>query len=143
MKKPLLLVRSATVQDLTVSPIFPDWIVDGKPEAKVLDLGRGTDQTAQMFVWECSAGEFDWHYDCDETCVFVAGETYLTPADDSEQVMRAGDTAHFPAGSMCRWRVPVRVRKVAILRPVLPLPLSLTARAWGRFRGLFVPPRGL
>ena len=38
--------------------------------------------------------------------------------------------AFFPAGSSCTWRVVDRIKKVAILRKDLPLPLGFGVRAW-------------
>jgi uncharacterized cupin superfamily protein len=138
-----VLVRTSNFQnDLGLSPIFPEWIRSGRPEARMRELARSEDRTTALLIWDCTAGEFDWHYDQDETIIIVAGETYIT-ADDGEQVLRPGDTAYFPAGSSCMWRIPLRVRKVAILRPSLPLPLSFSARAWGRMRALVRPQRGL
>jgi uncharacterized cupin superfamily protein len=126
------LIASSTAQDLNPAPIVPDWIESGKPEAFTREIIKSKDGTTQFLIWHCSAGSFNWHYGCDEALVVIAGETFITLADEDERRLGPGDMAYFPAGTSARWRIPRYVRKVAVLRPSLPKPISFPARAWGR-----------
>lgn len=80
-------------------------------------------------VWECTAGRFKWYYDEDETVVVISGEVFIATDGGEERRLCKGDTAFFPAGSSCTWRVAERVKKVAILRKDLPFPLGFGVRA--------------
>ena len=48
-----------------------------------------------------------------------------------------GDVIFFPAGSTATWDVESYVRKVAFCRKVLPAPLLLLQKVYGRVRKLF------
>lgn len=86
---------------------------------------RSRDWTSNVVVWECTGGKFNWHYDKDEVVVVVAGEVFVTNANDEERRLGPGDLAFFPAGTVSTWHVPVYVRKVAVLRETMWRPLGM------------------
>src|SRR5215472_4950711 len=81
-------------------------------------------------AWECTAGEFHWHYVEDETVVVIAGEAFVTNGAGAESRLAEGRVAFFPGGSSSRWRVTRPIKKVAVLRKDLPPALGLGVRAW-------------
>ena len=140
MSESIVLTAPAQV-DLRPAPIAAEWILADAPEAQCEVISRSRDGAAFSVVWECSPGVFNWHYREDETVVLLAGEVFITDDSGIERRLGPGDTGFFPAGSSCRWRVTERVKKVAVLRKSLPLPLGLSLRAWNRFLRLLEPRR--
>jgi uncharacterized cupin superfamily protein len=130
MSKSIVLASAATMTDLEPAPISPDWILSGTPEARAKMLAKSRDGTSYIMVWECSAGRFMWHYTEDETVTLTFGEVFITNEKGEESRLGQGDMGFFPAGSSCEWRVNDRVRKVAVLRKSLGLPLGLGVRCW-------------
>jgi uncharacterized cupin superfamily protein len=116
--------------DLKPSPICADWILAGQPEARSKLVAKSRDGTSYVVVWECSAGQFEWHYIEDETVTVTFGEVFISTERGKERRLGQGDMAFFPAGSSCEWRVPERVRKVAVMRKSLGYPLGFGVRAW-------------
>jgi uncharacterized cupin superfamily protein len=125
-----ILVTAAHAARLEAAPIAPDWILAGTPEARAKLLASSRDRTAQVVTWECSAGEFVWHYPEDETVFVISGEAFVTDGAGTECRLAAGHVAFFPGGSSSRWRVTSPIRKVAVLRKDLPWPFGLAVRAW-------------
>ena len=120
---------------LQAAPIEPSWIVGGRPQARCAELTRSRDGTAATFVWDCTAGEFDWTFAADETVHILQGEVVV---DDGSgpRTLRPGDVALFHAGSTCRWRVPAYVKKLAFLRDPIPRPAMLAIRSGRRLKAL-------
>ena len=129
MSTSIVLESAATMADLKPAPIRGDWILSGKPEARSKLLAKSHDGTSYAMVWECSAGHIKWHYPEDETVTIILGEVFITEKGE-ERWLGQGDMAFFPAGSSCEWRVPDRVRKVAVMRKSLGYPLGFGVRAW-------------
>ena len=129
MSRSIVLGSALTIADLEPSPISPDWILSGKPEANSKLLAKSYDGTSYVVVWECSAGRFEWHYVEDETVTIILGEVFISEKGD-ERRLGQGDMAFFPAGSSCVWRVTDRVRKVAVMRKSLGYSLGFGVRAW-------------
>jgi uncharacterized protein len=125
----IVIADPATVA-LDPAPITPDWIVEGKPQARAKELARSEDGTSVVVAWSCTAGRFRWHYSVDETVHVISGEVWITNEDDVERRLGPGDMAFFPAGSTSLWRVPAEVRKLAVCRHTLPHPVGLALRAW-------------
>lgn len=125
-----IVIETAASAALEPSSISPDWILAGTPEARNKVLARSQDRTSWIVVWECTAGRFNWHYNEDETVVVISGEVFITSEKGEERRLGQGDMGFFPAGSSCTWRVDDRVKKVAVLRQVLPPPLGIGVRAW-------------
>ena len=129
----MALETAAGSNDLEAAPISPNWILDGTPEARSKILVTSRDGTSRIMVWECSAGRFDWHYSEDEIVMVIAGEVFITSERGEEKRLGQGDLALFPAGSSATWRVPDRIKKIAILRKDLPPGLGIGVRAWHIF----------
>src|SRR5215472_8506675 len=130
MSGSIVLGSAVTMTDLVPSPISADWILSGKPEARSKLLAKSHDGTSYAVVWECSAGRFKWHYVEDETVTVILGEVFISTEEGEERRLGQGDMAFFPAGSSCEWRVPDRIRKVAVMRKTLGYPLGFGVRAW-------------
>lgn len=128
-----LVVRATlTAVGLEPSSIPVDWILSGTPKAWKKELARTPDQISRMDVWECTAGQFNWHYDKNESVVVISGEAFLMKPDGKELRFGAGDVGFFPAGTVCTWRVPNRFRKVAVLQESMWRPVGYAAKAWNR-----------
>jgi uncharacterized protein len=126
------VIEDAASASLLPAPIPPEWILAGKPEARNTTLATTQDRTSSIIVWECTAGRFEWHFSKDETLIVISGEMFVTTESGEEKRLGLGDVGFFPAGCSCSARIDDHVRKIAVLRTDLPLPLSIGARAWHR-----------
>ncbi len=127
----IVRITPATV-DLRPSPIRPEWILDGNPMASIKEIASSRDRMSQLLIWECSAGLFMWHYKKDESLVVLSGEAFLTTENGQELRLGPGDAAFFPAGTTCTWRITGPLRKVAVMREPMWLPLGLVVKASNR-----------
>jgi uncharacterized protein len=125
-----VVIAAAAAASLEPAPISPDWILDGRPEARSKILAKSQDGTSYIMVWECTAGRFSWHYHEDETVVVISGEVFVTNDKGEERRLGPGDMGFFPAGSSATWRVTDRIKKVAVLRKDLPVWVGFGVRAW-------------
>jgi uncharacterized cupin superfamily protein len=114
--------------ELKPSPIEPTWIIAGAPIARLAEHSRGQDDAALTAVWDCTAGEFRWHFGWDETVIILEGEVHITTEDGIERVLGAGDVAYFAGGTWATWRIDRYVRKVAFCRKPFPKPLTMVYR---------------
>jgi uncharacterized cupin superfamily protein len=128
-----IVVVAADAARLEHSPFRPGWIQAGTPEARATTLARSHDATCYIMAWECSAGEFVWHYAEDETVVVLSGEAFVTNDAGAECRLAEGHVAFFPGGSSSRWRVTRPIKKIAVLRQDLPPLLGFGVRAWHKF----------
>jgi uncharacterized cupin superfamily protein len=121
-----------TQLELQDSPIRTHWIVKGRPQARNHVLFRSSDKSSWTMLWDCSAGEFNWHYSFDETIHFLEGSVTITLEGAEPQTFGPGDVIFFPAGVVAHWRVDQYVRKLAVCQNPLPatlnLPLKLARR---------------
>jgi hypothetical protein len=62
----------------------------------------------------------------------VAGEVFITDKNGEERRLGPGDLGFFPAGTSCIWRVPERVRKIAVTRETLWRPVGVGLKIWKR-----------
>ena len=104
---------------LVPAPIPQAWILEGNPLARNKRLAGSSDQLATTFMWDCTAGRFNWYYDEDEVMHVLEGSVIVEDAAGVRQGLKAGDTFLFPAGSRYRWTVPGYVRKIAFLHAPL------------------------
>jgi uncharacterized cupin superfamily protein len=125
-----ILVNAAHAVELENAPIPKHDILSGTPEARSKMLATSHDGTAQIMAWECTAGEFLWHYSEDETVVVLSGEAFVTNAHGEEYRLADGYVAFFPGGSSSRWRITRPVRKIAVLRKDLPRLAGFAVRVW-------------
>jgi uncharacterized cupin superfamily protein len=112
------------------APVLPSWVLNGSPVTKSKNLVRSHDWNSNIVIWECTAGQFNWHYHKDEVVVVVAGEVFVTNERGEERRLGPGDLAFFPSGSSSTWRVPICVRKIAILRETMWQPLGVAFKVW-------------
>lgn len=121
---------------LEPAPIRPEWILEGRPEARCERISVGTRGGADMSHWSCTAGRFRWRFGWDESVLFLEGEVFIR--DDSGNTCHGvpGVTMFFPAGSSAVWEVPRYIRKIAFNRRPTPYPLHLVDRAACRLAGV-------
>ena len=137
MSKPIV-TKSGTEIELRSAPIEPSWILEGNPEAHNRMIFKSHDGTASTMIWDCTAGVFNWYYDCDETVHIIEGEVTLV-TDTGTCCVKAGDAVFFPGGTSATWHVDVYVRKIAFLRHTLPFPAGMMLRVWKRILASFRP----
>ncbi|ARN82196.1 cupin domain-containing protein [Methylocystis bryophila] len=111
------------------APINPAWVIEGAPETRNFLVSQSLDRSSYTFMWDCTAGVFNWYYDIDETVYILEGSVTIRDDNGVERTLVAGDHALFRAGSHAVWRVDKYVRKVAFLRQPVPQPLMFAVRA--------------
>lgn len=111
-------------QDLQDSPVRPEWIVAGTPRARNKVLFRSTDKSAWTMLWDCSAGEFNWHYRFDETIHFLEGAVTITLPGEEPKTYGPGDVIFFPAGAVAHWKIDTHIRKLAFCQDPVPTGLN-------------------
>ncbi|PCK85901.1 cupin [Rhizobium sophoriradicis] len=122
------IAHASDLLPLKSTPINPNWIVSGNPEARTAEHSRGHDEASLTAIWDCTAGEFRWFFGWDETVMILEGEVHITAEDGTERTLCAGDVAFFAGGTWASWRVDNYVRKVAFLRKPFPKPLAIAYR---------------
>jgi uncharacterized cupin superfamily protein len=125
------ITRGTDTPNFTACPIRPEWILGGKPVARIALLSSSADGTASTYYWDCTAGRFNWFYGFDETLHILEGSVTLKAPSGSARLVTAGDTVFFPAGSQAEWTVDSYIRKLAFCRTPLPGVL-VSARDVGR-----------
>jgi uncharacterized cupin superfamily protein len=139
----IVVIRPVTFESgAQLQPVLSRWVVSGAPITRTWKVLRSRDLTSDIVVWECTEGCFECHYTQDETVMVVDGEVFITDEKGEEQRLGPGDLGFFPAGTSCVWRVPERVRKIAVLRECWWRPLGLGLKVWKRLlrvAGIHVP----
>jgi uncharacterized protein len=110
----------ASPPNLIANPIQPAWILDGKPMARLELLSSSADGTASTYIWDCTAGRFNWFYSFDETFHILEGTVMLKYPSGACHRVTVGDTVFFPKGSSAEWTVDKYVRKLAFCRAPVP-----------------------
>jgi hypothetical protein len=123
------MIASGTDQVLQPAPIEPSWIHAGDPQARNALLSRSADDTASTMVWDCTAGEFEWHYSIDETIYFIEGAAVISDGHSPPRRFVAGDVLFLPKGTVAHWHIESYVRKVAFCRRTQPAAVYLCLRA--------------
>lgn len=113
---------------LNPAPINPGWILEGHPMARNQLISSSADGTANTFIWDCTAGRFNWFYGVDETIYVIEGGVVVKDPSGAVRRLSAGDTIFFPAGSRAEWHVENYIRKIAFCRSPLSRPLMLVKR---------------
>ncbi len=126
------IVCGTTSVELKPAPINPGWVRAGTPVARNALLSASRDRSACTLVWDCTPGEFDWHYDSDETIHILEGSVVLDDGCAPPRRLGPGDVVLFPQGAVVRWTIETHVRKIAFLRRPLPKPVALMSRAVGK-----------
>jgi uncharacterized protein len=132
---PIVSVVRPEVEKIALepSPINRDWILEGDPRARAVLLSSSADGTASTFIWDCTAGRFNWFYGMDETIYVLEGGMTIKDAGGTHH-LKAGDTIYFPAGSSAEWIVESYVRKIAFVRTQLPRSLASARRVFQRLK---------
>jgi len=125
---------SSTDVELKEAPIPADWIVSGAPRARMAELSRSRDGAAVSVVWDCTAGEFDWRFGVDEWVHILEGAVEVQDEDGHWSELTPGSVALFRAGVVSRWRVRDYVRKIALCRVAMPVPMGFALRAFVKLR---------
>lgn len=133
----LFQLDAVNKDELEPAPIRPEWILDGAPQAKCKMLARHTRGWGSMCHWSCTAGRFRWHYEWEESVVFVEGEVKITDANGVVYKGEPGASLFFPAGTTAIWEVPTYIRKIAFNDKPVPKVLHIQSRLMERFKGLF------
>ena len=118
------------------APIQADWIRGGAPRASNVVVARSSDRSAYTMVWECTAGAFEWTYDCDETIVILEGSILLSDAGNPVRRLGAGEAVFFPKGAKVTWQVEGFVRKLAFMHDMPPAPVVAGLKVYRRLRAL-------
>lgn len=142
MSEPTIVCSPSEVP-LKPAPINAAWILAGSPVARNRELSHSADWSAWTMVWDCTGGTFEWHYDIDETVHFVEGSVTISSSQMPARRFGPGDVVFFPAGSVATWNVESYVRKVAFCRKVLPAPLLVLQKVYGRLRKVVARDAGL
>jgi uncharacterized protein len=138
MTQSILMVKPQHVE-LRPEPIRPEWIISGNPAARSNKLATSRDRTANVIVWECTPGQFQWRYSQDETIVIVAGEAFLTGQNGLERRIGPGELVFFPAGTMCTWRITETIRKAAVIRETMWGPMGFLLKVSKKLLRLGTP----
>ena len=102
--------------------------MEGHPVTREKLLAGSTDGLASTYVWDCTAGRFDWYYEVDEVAYVLEGFVVLEDAAGERRTLGTGDTFFFPAGSRYCWSVPDYVRTIAFLHAPLSRDIRLLKR---------------
>ena len=111
-----LIIAARLERELQPAPINPAWIRSGSPRARYAHVAGSADGRALTCLWECSAGEFDWHYDLEETVYVLGGSVVLESESLPPTRYGAGDVIFFKRGATVRWYVEDHIRKLAFCR---------------------------
>jgi uncharacterized cupin superfamily protein len=136
MPKKKLIEYGIGGMELGSAAINPDWILEGDPVARNKFLFKSADGTATTWLWDCTAGKFNWFYDIDETVYLIEGSVIIKDHAGGACRVSAGETIFFPAGSSAEWTVPNYVRKFAILRAPLPRQVQFAKRVYHSLKRL-------
>ncbi len=131
-KSIVITTPSAFEPGARTQPVLPHWVLSGAPVTRTWDVLRSHDLTSDVVIWECSAGRFECPYTQDEAVIIVEGEVFITDETGQERRLGPGDLGFFPAGTSCIWRIPARVRKIAILRETMWRPAGFGLKVWKR-----------
>lgn len=122
---------------LSPAPINPDWVLCGAPVARSQQIYRSKDGAADSFIWDCTAGRFNWFYVTDETVYVIEGSVVVRDEERIYNHLQAGSTIFFPAGSKAEWLVDKYVRKIAFCRVPLTRKLIAARYMYRRIERLF------
>ena len=134
-EQPPLVSRALDDMPMEPAPIEPSWIISGNPVARVGLHSRSGDDAATTAMWDCTAGEFRWYFDWDETVIILEGEVHVTAQDGSQRTLRQGDIAYFAGKTWATWRIDNYVRKIAFCRKRFPAPVALAYQLRNLLRG--------
>jgi hypothetical protein len=115
---------------LGAAGINPNWVLEGNPIARNKLISQSADGAASSYLWDCTAGRFNWFYDVDETIYVIEGGVVVKDVSGVARRLSAGDTIFFPAGTRAEWHVEHYIRKVAFCRVPLPRSVLMAKRVY-------------
>jgi uncharacterized cupin superfamily protein len=121
---------------LNPAPIYTGWILEGNPVARNKLLSSSADGFANSYIWDCTAGRFNWFYKADETIYVIEGGVVVTDMTGAARRLSVGDTIFFPAGTRAEWNVEQYIRKFALIRTPVPRPLVYAKRVYSYLKRL-------
>jgi uncharacterized cupin superfamily protein len=127
MSKSVVIANVASAEVFLAS-MSPNNVLNGTPKSGSKILAESHDGNSIIWVWECTIGTFVWDYNEDETLYIISGEVFVSNGDGEERRLGQGDMGYFPGGTSYRWRVTAPIKKLAITRKDLPLPLGFVVR---------------
>lgn len=119
------------------APIPAAWVLEGNPAARNKLLAGSSDELASTYMWDCTAGRFNWLYEADEVAHVLEGSAIIESESGARRRLQAGDTFLFPAGSRYQWTVPHYMRKVAFLHSPLSRKMQALRRMLSRLAAPF------
>ena len=126
---------------LSPSPIQAKWVLEGNPIARNKLLSVSDDGAASSYIWDCTAGRFNWFYEAEETIYIIEGGVVVRDDTGAARRLSAGDTFFFRVGARAEWHVEDYIRKFALIRTPLPRPLVYAKRGY-RFLKRLMGNRG-
>lgn len=114
--------------DWQAAPLTPSWVIKGNPVAMVCPIAN--DGRVSTGYWQCTPGEFWWHYDVDETIVFLSGAAIVNGG-----FMGPGSTRSFTRGTVATWHVLEAVTKMYVIERRKSLPRRILGRLKRLLRG--------
>jgi uncharacterized protein len=121
---------------LDPSPIYPKWVLEGNPVARNTLLSVSADGAASSYIWDCTAGRFNWYYPVEETIYVIEGGVVLKDASGARHRLSAGDSHVFHAGTHAEWHVEDYIRKFALIRVPLPRSVVFAKKVYGYLKQL-------
>jgi uncharacterized cupin superfamily protein len=109
-------------------PVPAGWIEAGAPQATARILLESGDRGLVAGVWHCTAGTFQWHFECDEI-IYVLDGAVEVEHEGRRQRYEPGSLVFFPLGARTRWHVATHVRKLFVHRHPTPLARKLVGIA--------------
>lgn len=109
-------------------PVPAAWVEAGAPEATARILLESGDGGLVAGVWHCTAGTFQWHFECDEI-IYVLDGAVEVEHEGQRRLFEPGSLVFFPLGARTRWRVDSHVRKLFVHRHPTPLARKLVGIA--------------
>ena len=114
---------------LSLSPIRSNWVLEGNPVARNQLLSVSADGAARSYIWDCTAGRFNWFYEAEESIYVIEGGVVIKEAGRVRR-LGAGDTIVFAPGARVEWHVEHYIRKFALIRTPLPRPFVHAQRGY-------------
>jgi uncharacterized cupin superfamily protein len=108
--------------DLQPWPLPAEWITEGEPHASGRVLAKSDDSCVVRGVWDCTPGQFRWHFTYDETLVVVKGRATVELESAEIVVLNPGDMAFFRRGQLSTWTIHEPFRKAFHADSAEPLP---------------------
>ena len=124
--------------NLSPSPIYAEWVLEGNPVARNKLVSVSADGAASSYIWDCTAGRFNWFYEADETIYVIEGSVVIKDIAGTARRLSAGDTIFFPAGTRAEWHIEDYIRKFALIRTPLPRSFVVARRVYRFFKRLIV-----